>query len=64
MITTKQPSDDMIEVAIVAMEQALEADGESVPAGSGDFVREPLRLAPTISSPGPTATELDPPPGS
>jgi uncharacterized protein YqhQ len=34
MITTKQPSDDQIEVAIVSMEQALEADGETVPAGS------------------------------
>src|SRR6185369_12499673 len=28
MITTKQPSDDQIEVAIVSMEQALQADGE------------------------------------
>ena len=34
MITTKQPSDDQIEVAIVSMEQALEADGEQVPQGS------------------------------
>jgi uncharacterized protein YqhQ len=34
MITTKRPSDDQIEVAIVSMEQALEADGEHVPAGS------------------------------
>lgn len=34
MITTKQPSDDQIEVAIVSMQQALEADGEIVPAGS------------------------------
>ena len=34
MITTKQPSDDQIEVAIVSMEQALEADGEQVPSGS------------------------------
>jgi uncharacterized protein YqhQ len=34
MITTKQPTDDQIEVAIVSMEQALEADGEAVPAGS------------------------------
>jgi uncharacterized protein YqhQ len=34
MITTKQPSDDQIEVAIVSMEQALSADGELVPAGS------------------------------
>ena len=42
MITTKQPTDDMIEVAIVSMEQALEADGETVPEGSGDFARRPL----------------------
>ena len=34
MITTKQPSDDQIKVAIVSMQQALEADGETVPAGS------------------------------
>jgi uncharacterized protein YqhQ len=34
MITTKQPSDDQIEVAIVSMQQALEADGEVVPDGS------------------------------
>ena len=40
MITTKQPTDDMIEVAIVSMEQALVADGESVPAGSADFERD------------------------
>src|SRR4029078_1287630 len=31
MITTKRPTDDQIEVAIVSMEQALEADGEPVP---------------------------------
>jgi uncharacterized protein YqhQ len=34
MITTKRPTDDQIEVAIVSMEQALEADGELVPTGS------------------------------
>jgi len=34
MITTKRPTDDQIEVAIVSMEQALEADGEQVPNGS------------------------------
>ncbi len=44
MITTKQPTDDMIEVAIVSMEQALVADGEAVPAGSSDVDREPLQL--------------------
>jgi uncharacterized protein YqhQ len=76
MITTKQPADDMIEVAIVSMEQALEADGEPVPAGSGDFVREPLQVGtqiaaavqapvpvPAIASPRPTAAPPDPPPG-
>ena len=60
MITTKQPSDDMIEVAIVSMEQALEADGEPIPVGSGDFVREPMR----IGTPAAAAAPLDPPPGS
>ncbi len=44
MITTKQPTDDMIEVAIVSMEQALEADGEAVPAGSTPFERDPMVL--------------------
>jgi uncharacterized protein YqhQ len=44
-ITTKQPTDDMIEVAIVSMEQAMEADGETLPAGSGTIVRSPLVLA-------------------
>src|SRR4051812_43799862 len=42
MITTKQPSDDQIEVAIVSMEQALLADGEQIPDGSTDLPREPL----------------------
>jgi uncharacterized protein YqhQ len=41
-ITTRQPTDDMIEVAIVSMEQALAADGETAPAGSAEFDREPL----------------------
>jgi uncharacterized protein YqhQ len=42
MITTKRPTDDQIEVAIVSMEQALEADGEPVPAGSELPERERL----------------------
>jgi uncharacterized protein YqhQ len=42
MITTKRPTDDQIEVAIVSMEQALEADGELVPAGSELPERERL----------------------
>jgi uncharacterized protein YqhQ len=44
MITTKRPTDDMIQVAIVSMEQALEADGESIPEGSEQFERDPMRL--------------------
>jgi uncharacterized protein YqhQ len=44
MITTKRPSDDQIEVAIVSMQQALKADGETVPAGSEIPPRERLDL--------------------
>lgn len=50
-ITTKQPSDDMIEVAIVSMEQALAADGEAPPVGAGAIEREPLLLAGAPSAP-------------
>ena len=70
-ITTKQPSDDMIEVAIVSMEQALVADGEEVPAGSADFPQRPMDLAPAPVTGAPPATAptaptapTDPPPGS
>jgi len=34
MITTRQPDDGMVEVAIVSMSEALAADGETVPEGS------------------------------
>ena len=44
-ITTRQPTDDMIEVAIVSMEQALTADEEAIPEGSATFEREPLVAA-------------------
>ena len=44
MITTKQPEDDMIEVAITSMQEALVADGNEVPAGSTLFEREPMNL--------------------
>jgi uncharacterized protein YqhQ len=46
MITTKQPSDDQIEVAIVSMQQALEADGEAVPEGSEQPERRRLEAGP------------------
>ena len=44
MITTKQPTPDMIEVAIVSMEEALKADGQALPAGSGALERHVLEL--------------------
>ncbi len=44
MITTKQPTDDMLEVAIVSMEQALKADGETLPIGSGTLPRDVMEL--------------------
>lgn len=66
-ITTRQPTDDMIEVAIVSMEQALDADGEPLPEGSGTLERHPLppplsvRQAEAEAAPAP----IDPPlPGS
>ena len=44
MITTKRPEDDMIEVAITSMQEALVADGNAVPEGSTPFERAPLEL--------------------
>jgi uncharacterized protein YqhQ len=44
-ITTKQPTDDMLEVAIVSLEQALLADGEALPVGAGRIERSPLILS-------------------
>jgi uncharacterized protein YqhQ len=44
MITTKQPTDDMIEIAIVAIEETLRADGEAIPAGGLDLERDPMPL--------------------
>jgi uncharacterized protein YqhQ len=65
MITTKQPTDDQIEVAIVSMERALEADGEEIPVGSADLANEPLdkvaepnpagALGPNAAATGPTS---------
>ncbi|HUG30686.1 MAG TPA: DUF1385 domain-containing protein [Candidatus Limnocylindria bacterium] len=50
MITTKQPSDDQIEVAIVSMQQALEADGDIVPAGSEIPDRQRLEPGPAAAA--------------
>jgi uncharacterized protein YqhQ len=41
-ITTRQPSDDMIEVAIVSLQRALIADGGEIPAGSAQFASRPI----------------------
>src|SRR3954451_11887428 len=51
MITTKRPTDDMIEVAIVSMEEALDADGETVPEGSTAFERDPMKVGGDVARP-------------
>ena len=65
-ITTRQPTDDMIEVAIVSMEQALDADGEPLPDGSGTLDRHPLPppLSARQGEPEGAPASIDPPPGS
>jgi hypothetical protein len=42
MITTKQPTDDMIEVAIVSLEEAIRADGDAIPEGGLELARDPM----------------------
>jgi hypothetical protein len=44
MITTKQPTDDMIEVAIVAIEETLRADGEAIPEDGLHLARDPMPI--------------------
>jgi uncharacterized protein YqhQ len=41
-ITTKQPDDSMIEVAIASMQEALAANGETAPSGSLEPERVPM----------------------
>ncbi|HYM83819.1 MAG TPA: DUF1385 domain-containing protein [Candidatus Dormibacteraeota bacterium] len=69
-ITTRKPTDDMIEVAIVSLEEALKADGRSVPAGSDEHPRDPLVMQPASTEAGQRSsagtlaaapTDLDPP---
>jgi uncharacterized protein YqhQ len=45
-ITTRQPTDDMIEVAIVSLQQALVADGREIPEGSAVFASRPMESDP------------------
>ena len=65
-LTTKRPTDDMIEVAITSMQEALVADGNAVPAGSEVFDSEPMRIgpkpaagdvAPAVSEPSASTSE-------
>jgi uncharacterized protein YqhQ len=62
MITTKRPTDDMIEVAIVSMQEALTADGETVPVNSELFEHDPMRLGPSTVEPVEAATPVPPQP--
>jgi uncharacterized protein YqhQ len=43
-ITTRQPDDSMIEVAIASMQEALAANGDEAPAGSWDPPRRPIPM--------------------
>lgn len=62
-ITTKQPTDDMIEVAIVSMEEALRADGQEVPAGGREIARDPIASVVPVRTVGETGkpAEAEPP---
>jgi hypothetical protein len=46
------------------MEQALIADGESVPAGSAEFEQRPMRLEPAPAGDGVPVTDLPAPTSS
>jgi uncharacterized protein YqhQ len=62
-ITTRQPDDSMIEVAIASMQEAIAANGETAPDGSADPVREPIpdarELARDVESRASTAAALE-----
>jgi hypothetical protein len=52
----------MIEVAIVSMEQALVADGEDLPLGSGTFPRDLLELpGSVVKGEAAAPVSIDPP---
>jgi uncharacterized protein YqhQ len=65
-ITTREPDDSMIEVAIASMQEALAANGEEAPAGSYDPPRralaQPAPVAQLDREPIPAAGEADPAP--
>ena len=45
LITTKQPDDSMIEVAVASIQEAIAANGEEPPAGSLDPERRPMEMS-------------------
>jgi uncharacterized protein YqhQ len=48
-ITTRQPDDSMIEIAIASMHEALAANDDQAPEGSWDPLREPIPDASTLA---------------
>lgn len=60
-ITTKQPDDSMVEVAIASMREALAANDDAVPVGSLDPPREPIPDLDVLAqdSAGPRQTPID-----
>ena len=52
LITTKQPDDDMIEVAVASMREALAISGDEAPAGSLDPERRPMELGSAAAASG------------
>jgi uncharacterized protein YqhQ len=65
-ITTKQPDDDMIQVAIASMREALAANGDPAPEGSLDPARRPIPEAeekPATATDSPAGHEQGEPSG-
>jgi len=52
LITTKQPDDEMIEVAVASMREALTISGDEAPEGSLDPERRPMDLRPAAATTG------------
>ena len=52
LITTKQPDDDMIEVAVASMREALTISGDDAPEGSLDPERRPMDLGSAAAATG------------
>ncbi len=53
LITTKEPDDDMIEVAVASMREALAISGDDAPEGSLDPERRPMEFGTAAATSGP-----------